>query len=87
MNWRRVHPEKTDPRHYKEWRGGSGKYRIIWRDQIWGVAVSPGYQCALRVLVPATGVFMWDLVEPSRRSLYRTLKAAKDTCKRHANRV
>jgi hypothetical protein len=85
MNWRRVNPDGKDPKHYKEWRAGRGRYRIIWRNQVFGVTVSPGYQCCVRVIVPSTGKEMWDLVDRTRHSLYRTLYSAKTACEKHAD--
>lgn len=84
MNWTRKHTSK-DAKHYKEWRAGRGRYRVIWRDQAFDVTVSPGYQCCVRVFVPETGGPVWDFVDRERRSLYRTFKAAKDACEKHAD--
>lgn len=84
MNWRRVDDGK-DPKHYKEWRGGRGRYRIVWRDKVFGVTVSPGYQCCFRDFVPQTGKAMWELVDRGRNPIYRTFKAAKTACEKHAN--
>lgn len=78
MNWRRIAVEGADPKHYKKWRGGKGRYEIIWRDQAFGIAVAPGYH----VLVKVEGE--WDLITRQKR-LRRTLKAAKRACEVHAN--
>lgn len=84
MNWTRKHTDKS-AKHYKEWRAGRGRYRIIWRNQAFGVAVSSGYHCCVRVFVPKAGGPMWDFVDRNRRSLYRTFTAAKNACEKHAN--
>lgn len=81
MNWTRKHSDK----HYKEWRAGRGQYRIIWRDQAFGVTVSSGYQCCVQIFVPETGRVMWDFVDRNHNPLYRTFKAAKDACEKHAD--
>lgn len=80
MNWRRVAVDGADPAHYKEWRGGKGRYKIIWRDQAFGVSITPGFH----VLVKVNGE--WDLLTCQKR-LKRTLKAAKRTCEEHARTI
>jgi hypothetical protein len=82
MNWRRVHPQGKDPKHHKEWRGGRGRYRIIWRDQVFGVAVPPAFQISFREKVGDREI--WELVDRAK-PLKRTLKAAKRACEQHAN--
>ena len=84
MNWTRRHTDK-DPKHRKEWRAGRGRYRIIWRDQAFGVTVSPGFQCCMRILVPEIGCPMWEFVDRTRKPLYRTFQAAKNACEKHAD--
>lgn len=84
VNWTRRQTDK-DVKHYKEWRAGRGRYRIIWRDQAFGVTVSPGYQCCVRIFIPEIGSPMWDFVDRNHGSLYRTIKAAKDACEKHAD--
>jgi hypothetical protein len=44
MNWRRVYTTDNDPQHFKEWRGGRGQYKIVWRDRVYDVTVPPAYQ-------------------------------------------
>jgi hypothetical protein len=80
MNWRRVHPEGKDPKHHKEWRGGRGRYAIIWRDQAYGVTVAPGYHTAL-----CSHDGRVDELLSRNKRLKRTLKAAKRACELHAN--
>ena len=77
MNWRRVHLEGKDPKHFKEWRGGRGHYRITWRDRVWGVTVTPGFHATF-----LEGY--WALID-RKRPLKRTLRAAKRACELHAN--
>jgi hypothetical protein len=84
LNWTRKQTDK-DPKHYKEWRAGRNRYRIVWRDRVYEVSVTPGYQCGVRVWVPDTNRNIWDFVDQKRRTPYRTFKAAKDACERHAD--
>jgi len=84
MNWVRKHTNK-DYKHCREWRAGRGKYRVIWRDQVFSVTVPAGYQSCVRIYIPETGESMWDFVDRNRRPLYRTLRAAKTACEKHAN--
>ena len=85
MNWRRIEHNDKDPKHYKEWRAERGKYRIVWRNQTFGVSVSSGYQCCMRIFIPETGESMWEFVDRNHHPLYRTLCAAKAACEKHAN--
>jgi len=84
VNWTRKHSDK-DPKHRKEWRAGRGRYRIVWRNQAFGVTVSPGYQCCVRILVHETGQPMWEFIDRARKPLYRTFQVAKTACERHAD--
>lgn len=84
MNWIRTHTNK-DSKHYKEWRADRGKYRIVWRNQAFGVKVTAGYQSCVRILILETGWCMWDFIDKNHRPLYRTLRAAKTACEKHAN--
>lgn len=81
MNWRRIHTG-VDERHRKEWQGGRGLYRIIWRDEAFGVAVPPAFQITHREEID--GHKFWELVDRAK-PLKRTLKAAKRACEVHAN--
>lgn len=78
MNWRRVHHDGKDPKHYKEWR--ARRYRIVWRDQVHGVNVPPGFVVCVNVDMGG-GRTMWDFVAGNK--LRRTLKAAKRLCEQH----
>ena len=80
MNWTRVHSEGEDPKHHKVWRGGRGRYAIIWRDRVCGVTVAQGYHTA--VCLPDGSV---DILLSRNKRLKRTLKAAKRACELHAN--
>ncbi len=84
MNWTRKHFDDIDPKHRKEWRGGRGRYRIVWRNQAFRVSVPPGYQCSVSVFVPETNGIMWDFVD-RKRPIYRTFKAAKTACELRAD--
>ena len=55
------------------------KYRIIWRCEAFGIAVPPGFQATVRVLLP-DGREMWDFVG---RRLFKTRKAAQEACEKH----
>ena len=83
MNWTRKH--NGDPQHHKEWYGGRGRYRIIWRDQVCDVTVPPAFQCCVLNFNPMFDRPTWELVERIRRPLHRTFKAAKNACEKHAN--
>lgn len=81
MNWRRIKTGE-DSKHCKEWRGGRGKYKIIWRDQVQGISVLPAFH-SLYLEVTEGGEF-WEFVD-RKKPLKRTLKAAKCACEKHAN--
>ena len=82
MNWRRIHTSDDDPKHRKEWQGGRGRYRIIWRDRVYDVTVPAAYQITHLEMV--NGREFWELINRGSR-LKRTLKAAKRACEKHAN--
>lgn len=81
MNWRRV-KSSGDSEHRKEWRGGRGRYRIIWRDRAFGVTVPAAFQ--ITRLEEIEGRNFWELVD-RKKPLKRTLKAAKRACEKHAD--
>jgi hypothetical protein len=81
MNWRRI-KRGSNPKHCKEWQGGRGGYKIIWRDQVQGVSVPPAFH-TLHLEITTGGEF-WEMLDRSR-PLKRTLKAAKRACENHAN--
>ncbi len=90
MTWTRNHSAGKDSSHYKEWRGGRGKYRITWRDQVEGVTVPPGYHACMQGEGARDGcgtpwVFVTGFSGPRSRHLLRTLQAAKHACERHAD--
>lgn len=66
--------------HNKEWMSECGSYRIVWRDQVAGVSITPGYQAMINVL-SREGRGYWSWV--GRNSPYRTFKAAETACKKH----
>jgi hypothetical protein len=82
MNWRRIHKGGDDPKHRKEWVGGRGRYRIIWRDRVYEVNVPPAFQ--ITILTRIDDRDYWELLD-RKRPLKRTLKAAKRACENHAN--
>jgi len=57
---------------YKEWYSDCDQYRISWRNEVFGVAMVPGYHACVR---SGGG---WGFAR--RRGLYRTLKAAQAAC-------
>jgi hypothetical protein len=64
---------------YKEWYSDCKQYRISWRSEIYGVAVTPGFfACVRAVRDPYGREEYWGFA--SRRGLYRTLKAAQRAC-------
>ena len=82
MNWRRIHNSDVDPKHRKEWRGGRGSYKIVWRDRVCDVTVPAAYQ--ITILTRIDGRDFWELLN-RQKPLKRTLKAAKRACEHHAN--
>jgi hypothetical protein len=84
MNWRRI-PRDRDPKHYKEWQAGRGKYRVTWRDQVEGVTVTPCYRACMLLYVVERDAIMWEFVDTKKKPRHRTLKAAKAACEKHAN--
>lgn len=81
MNWRRVKTGGSS-KHCKEWIGGRGRYKIIWRDQVQGVNVPSAFH--VLILEKTEGGQFWELLHKGSR-LKRTLKAAKRACEVHAN--
>jgi hypothetical protein len=73
MNWRRVH-EGEDSKHWKQWR--SGPYRIVWRDEVFGVTVPAAFQVCVLVAK------QWEFLD-HKKPLFRTLNAAKTACEQH----
>jgi hypothetical protein len=71
----------------RSWYSKEG-YRIIWRKEVHGVAVTPRYQACVRTVIPnysgeeGHNYEMWEFVDYSRR-LHKTMKAAQEACKRH----
>lgn len=64
---------------YKEWRDETDQYRIIWRSQVCGVEVSPGFSASVRAFRSLEDqTEYWGFA--NRRGLYRTLKAAIKGC-------
>lgn len=81
LTWRRDHSGGEDPKHRKVWR--ARWYRIVWRDQVEGASVDPGYQVCMQVEGP-TGRDYWEFVDGRR--LRPNLKQAKNLCARHYKR-
>lgn len=84
MNWRRIHTSR-DPKHYKEWQAGRGKYRVTWRDQVEGVTMTPCFRACVLVYIPERDAIIWDFVDMKKRPRHRTVRAAKNACEKHAN--
>jgi len=53
------------------------EYRIIWRNEVFGVTVPPGFQATVKITLNGE---MWDFIAKSR---YRTFKAAQAACEKH----
>ncbi len=86
MNWTRRHTPGKDPAHFKEWRAGRGAYRVTWRDQVEGVNMPPEYHACVQIFIVERRCFMWEHVPTKlKRPRYRTLKAAKAACEKHAD--
>lgn len=84
MNWRRAKLDVSDKTR-KEWRAERGRYRIIWRNEVYGVKIDAGYHATVKELVPGVGS-VWERVDRTRTSLYRTFAAAKKACLAHKKR-
>ncbi|MHC4297956.1 MAG: hypothetical protein ACYS7Y_11685 [Planctomycetota bacterium] len=66
-------------KHHKEWYDETKQYRIIWRDEVFGVEVQKGYSACVRCLrSPDDPWVYWGFA--GRRGLYKTLKAAEEAC-------
>ncbi len=80
MEFARIHRVKGKTvKHYKEWRDETDQYRIIWRDEVYGVEVSAGFSACVRcVRTLADRAEYWGFAY--RRGLYRSLKAAQKGC-------
>lgn len=77
----RFNPEKLPSKNRKVWLSEKPmRYRITWRDKVFGVSVDKGYQ----VLVESrkgNGETFWDFADNKR--LVRTFKRAQEIAKRH----
>ncbi len=64
---------------YKEWYDETGRYRISWRSQVYGVEVPPAYYACVRCLRGRKDDFQfWGFV--GRRGPYKTRAAAIKEC-------
>ena len=63
----------------KTWLSEEG-YRIVWRNEVCGVSVAPGFQATVRTTMPSGEI--WDFVD-QRHTLQRTMKAAQTACEKH----
>lgn len=74
MTWRRL-KTNHDPKHHKEWVARN--YRIVWRDQAFGIEMPACYKALVQ---DGRG---WIFVDFKRKRHYKTLKAAKRACEEH----
>lgn len=83
MNFKRKQRVKgRTTRTYKEWYDETKQYRINWRNEVYGVRVTPCYYACVRcVRSLADSSEYWGFV--GRRGPYKTLKAAKEACERN----
>lgn len=67
------------------WLSAEG-YRIVWRKEVYGVSVRPGFQACVQTIVPGNfeggSTEMWDFVNREKR-LHKTMKAAVTECEQH----
>jgi hypothetical protein len=81
MNFKRKQRIKgRSAKTYKEWYDETKQYRVSWRKEAFGVAVTPGYFACVRC-VGESGEEYWGFV--GRRGLYRSLTAAMDACEKN----
>lgn len=74
--------EKLPAKHRKVWVSEKPyKYRIVWRNKIFGVDVDKGYQVCVEVLT-GKGEAIWVFADMSKR-LVRTLKRGIEIAERH----
>ena len=79
MNFKHKQIKGVSAKHYKEWYDETRQYRVLWRNEAFGVAVTPGFYACVRCSRP--GSEYWGFV--GRRGLYRTLTSAMDACDRN----
>jgi hypothetical protein len=72
-----------DRRTAKMWISKCGHYRITWRAEVWGVKITPQYQCCVRTyrLPLGTDDKMWNFA--GRRGPYRKFNAAVEAAEKH----
>ena len=74
--------EKMPVKHRKVWISEKPfKYRIVWRNKIFGVDVDKGYQVCVEVLT-GKGEAIWVFADMSKR-LVKTLKRGIEIAERH----
>jgi DNA-directed RNA polymerase subunit M/transcription elongation factor TFIIS len=78
MNW----AKQSDKGCRKEWHSERSRYRITWRNRVFGVSVAAGFQSCVRAFVTELNRPIWELVD-RKRPLYRTLQTAKNACEKH----
>lgn len=79
LTWRRASVDRSPAYagHRKFWPSACGAYRVVWRDQCFGVALPPQYHAQFRDGTAGT----WHLL-----SRHRKRRAAEAACERHARR-
>lgn len=70
-------------KNHKEWLDESGQYRIVWRNEVFGVQVRPGYRAMLLCYRSPTDHFEYWGFAGKKGSLYKTLSRAKEVCEKN----
>lgn len=83
LSWRRAVVDRSP--HYagrrKLWPSTCGRYRIVWRDAAYGIALAPQYHAMICRDVGNGVGQIWELISRHRKRL-----AAEAACERHARR-
>lgn len=77
LTWRRAVVDRSTryAGHRRIWPSACGIYRVVWRDEAYGVALPPQYHAMVR------DGEAWHLLSRHRRK-----QAAQAACERHARR-
>jgi hypothetical protein len=77
MNFHRKRIKGQNRKARRTWLSDEG-YRIIWRNDVYGVQVPARFQATVRTILPNGQ--MWDFVG---RRLFKTMTAAQEACEKH----
>lgn len=78
----KYNPEKLPAKHHKVWLSAKPhRYRIVWRNKVFGINVDKGYQVLVEVTT-SKGETIWTFADMGKR-LVRTLKRSQEIAERH----